>query len=392
VKKIIFFFVLISVFFVPQSAERAYAAETTEENLDEAVTEALDNIDLSGYESLIDLLNEYNGYGFSVSARRIIDDIIHGKAEPTFEYFFSSAIELLAGEMTGLAPQLIIIVIIAVLYGVLKNLNSGFLNAGTQKVVFLACYALVITVISYMFVNTVKSAVNTFEFIKKFVDLGFPVLITLVTALGGSATVAVYQPYVLIFSEVLMTMVTAVIMPLFYITFIFGIVGNLSENLKLDKFSSVTKSASEWIMGIVFGTFITLLTAQGITGASFDGLAMRGAKYALSSYVPVIGNYLKDGFDIVMASCVVIKNAVGLCALIILVTGILVPLIKITVMSLGLRLAAALAEPLSDGKMSAVIHTAGESLKILCVAIICTGVAMLIAIMLIIYTCNPGLL
>ena len=130
------------------------------------------------------------------------------------------------------------------------------------------------------------------------------------------------------------------------------------------------------------------MTAQGITGSSIDNLATKGAKYALSGYVPVIGGYLKDGFDIVTASCVVIKNAVGLCALIILLAGI--PIIKMTALSFGLKITAAVAEPLSDNKFSSVLNTAGESLKVLIVAVICSGVSLLITIMLIIYTCNPG--
>lgn len=385
-KKTLIIIALFMIFtFVPQSSVEANA-----ESLDDTVKGTLDNIDLSGYEELIALLGEYNGYSFAKTARQLIDDIINGNAEPTFAYFVNSLLGILGGEISGILPQLIIIVVISLLYGVLKNLNSGFLNQETQKIVYLVCYALIITVIAYMFVDTVKYAINIFGFIQKFSDVCFPVLITLISALGASSTVAVYQPFVLVFSNVLMKMVTTIIMPLFYITFIFGIVGNLSDNLKLDKFSSTAKSIAEWAVGIVFGTFITLLTAQGITGASFDGLAMRGAKYALSSYVPVVGSYLKDGFDIVVAGCVVIKNAVGLCALLIILTGIIVPIVRISVLCFGLKITSAIAEPISDGKIAAVLSTSGESLKVLTVAIICAGVSMIVAVMLIIYTCNPG--
>ncbi len=388
-KKIILIIIAIAVCFSPSMGGFAFAAEDGE-NLDATVNDALDNIDLSGYDELIALLNEYNDYSFGKSARQIIDDILYGKAEPTFGYFIKAAGSVLGIELSDMLPQLVIITVIAFLYGILKNLNSGFLSSGTQKIVFLACYALSITVLSYMFVDSIKYSIRTFDFLKKFNDACFPVLITLMSAFGATTSAAVYQPFVLIFSNTLMTLVNSVIMPLFYVTFVFGLVGNLSENLKLDKFSSVAKSIAEWTLGIVFGTFVTLLTAQGITGSSIDNLATKGAKYALSGYVPVIGGYLKDGFDIVTASCVVIKNAVGLCALIILLAGILIPIIKMTALSFGLKITAAVAEPLSDNKFSSVLNTAGESLKVLIVAVICSGVSLLITIMLIIYTCNPG--
>lgn len=391
-KKAVIFLFIISILIIPPCSSQVAYAEETKENLDETVNDALDNIDLSGYDELLTLLNEYSDFSFSKSARQIIDDIIHGNAEPTFSYFFNSFIGLLGSEVAHLLPEMIILIIISVVFGILKNLNSGFKNKGTEKIVFLACYALIITVIGYLIVDTVKYANNVFSFLKKFNDICFPVLLTLVTALGGSATVAVYQPYVLIFSNTLITLITTIIMPLFYVTFVFGIVGNLSKNLNLNKFSKVAKSISEWILGIVFGTFITLLTTQGIIGAGMDGLAARGAKYALSSYVPVIGNYLKDGFDIILASCMVVKNAVGLCAILILLGAVLIPVIKLLILSFGLKLVSAIAEPLSDKGISDMINTTADSLKILIIAVICAGISLLLALMLIIYTCNPGVL
>ena len=112
----------------------------------------------------------------------------------------------------------------------------------------------------------------------------------------------------------------------------------------------------------------------------------------MSSYVPIIGNYLKDGFDIVLAGCIVVKNALGLCAVIILLFAVLVPLLKTVILMLGLKFTAALLQPVSDEKFSSLLYAVSDSFKILIVAVLCAGFAALLIVMMIIYTCNFGVL
>ena len=391
---ILLIIILFNIFAVPFD-NVAYASDNedsaqTEENLDKTVNDTLNDIDLSGYDELLAFLNQYSDVSIAVSIRKLIDDVLYNRVEFDFRYFMKFSTEILIGDMLNILPQLLIIVVIALLFSILQNLNSGFAKADTQKIVYMACFGLILTVVTVMVTGTITNAVRFFSFMEKFNDVCFPVLVTLIAALGGSATAAVYQPLVLVFGSILMKLISFVIMPLFYITFVFGLVGNLSDNIKLDKFSKTVKSAANWIMGISFSLFITFMTAQGITGVSFDSLAAKGAKFALSSYVPIVGSYLKDGFDIVLAGCVVVKNAIGLCSIIILLFMVLVPVIKILVISFGIKLTASVIEPISDAKYSSALFVVADSMKILITAVLCTAFSALIMLMMIIITFNFG--
>jgi stage III sporulation protein AE len=186
--------------------------------------------------------------------------------------------------------------------------------------------------------------------------------------------------------------IEVVIFPLFYATLVFGFISEITDNIKLEKFAKTTKSIANWILGIIFSVFITFTTAQGITGASFDSLATKGAKYALSSYVPVIGNYLKEGFDLVLASCIVIKNAIGLSAIIVLFFIVLIPIIKILTLVFTFKIISAVIEPVSDKKFANMLFSTSEALVLLATIMICLAFTILIILMLIIYTCNWGIL
>ena len=123
-----------------------------------------------------------------------------------------------------------------------------------------------------------------------------------------------------------------------------------------------------------------------------DTLAIRSAKYALSGYVPIVGNYLKDGFDIVVSSCVIVKNAVGVTAVLILVLTVLSPLIKILLTTFILRLTAALAEPFGETRVPVMLYQLADCMRLLVVSLLCVAFTLFVTLMLVILSCNGGLL
>lgn len=384
-------FIISLIFFLTTNLQSACfaateASEDLVEDLGSTVSDTLGDLDLNEYQSFIDSLGETQG----ISIKQLVNDILHNSNDIDFDYFIKFAFQGLFKQFSSLLPKLAIIIAVALLYGLLQKLTSDFSKQSTKKLVYIACYGTILTVVLFIVSDVITSTIKTIDLLSKFTDISFPILLTLISAMGGSASVAVYQPMVLVFSAVIIKIIKIAIMPLFYITFVFGIIGNLSDELKLSKFAKTSKKLADWIMGIVFSLFITFLTAQGITGASFDSIAAKGAKFALSSYLPVVGSYLKEGFDIIIAGCLVIKNALGLCSIIILLFIVLMPILKLILIVFMLRIASAVIEPVSDTKFSEALYSTSNSLMILITILICLFFAMFIFIMMIIYTCNLG--
>ncbi len=388
----ILLFIVSLIFFLNSDIKTAcYAADSSEDiadNLTDTANDTLNDLDLREYQRFIDSLGDTQG----ISIKQLIYDVLHNSNEIDLDYFLKFTLQGVFKQFSSLLPKLAIIIAVAVLYGILQKLTSDFNKASTKKLVYIACYGSILTVVLIIISDVIITTLKTIDLLNTFADISFPVLLTLISAMGGNASVAVYQPMVLVFSAVIFKMIKAVIMPMFFITFVFGIIGNLSEELKLSKFAKTSKKTAEWILGIVFSLFITFLTAQGITGASFDSIAAKGAKFALSSYVPVVGNYLKEGFDIIIAGCLVIKNALGLCSIIVLLFIVLMPIIKLFLIVFTFRIAAAVIEPVSDSKFSDALYSTSNSLMILITILICLFFAMFIFIMMIIYTCNLGVI
>ena len=247
---------------------------------------------------------------------------------------------------------------------------------------------MIIVLVMMGVVNLIKVTSGSIQSIKGQMEIVFPILLTLMTAIGGSASVAVYQPAVAFLSSFIMQIFVSVLMPIFIFILVFTIVSNLTSTVKLEKFTKFFGSAYKWIVGTVFTIFMAFLAIQGITASSYDGVSIRTAKYAIRSYIPLLGGYLSEGFDVIMASSMLIKNAVGASALVLMFASVISPIVQIVVFSLILKLAAAILEPLTDSRISDFIYSIGKALTLLVTMIIGVAFMYLITTGLIMCTAN----
>ena len=133
-----------------------------------------------------------------------------------------------------------------------------------------------------------------------------------------------------------------------------------------------------------------LFRSQGITGAVADNISVKSAKFAISSYVPILGGYLSDGFDLVLASVVLVKNSIGMCSVLIMISIVLAPVINIAIFLLGLRLISGIIEPIGDKRMSEILYAISENLTLLIAAILGMAFMFFLMVGLVIMTCNMG--
>jgi len=122
--------------------------------------------------------------------------------------------------------------------------------------------------------------------------------------------------------------------------------------------------------------------------SSIDGISIKTAKYALKSYIPILGSYLSDGVGLILTSSSLIKNSVGVTGLILLFSTIISPIINIIIVMLLFKLVAALVEPLCDDKISSFLYSVSKSLNLLNVSLIAIGFMYLVSTSILLLVSN----
>lgn len=368
----------------------ALAVSETEEALEDEISKALSELSTEELDKYFESLNEDLKTSLGESVKALIEGILDGNISLNSAEIVNYLINSVTKQFTATVSSLLGIAILAIFYGMSGQLTSGFKRESTKQLVYWAVYGGIAVTIAISVSNLIIEIKSVVNLISDIVEVCAPVFATLVTAIGGSSSIGFIEPAVTLLCGIEVKTVISFILPLFYAVTVFTIIGNMSDNIKLDKLSGALKSIGSWTLGIMFSLITTLLSVQGLVGASIDTVSIKSAKFALSSYVPILGGYLSEGFDIVCAGAVLIKNAVGLAVFLILLGTMLAPLIKTVCYSLALKLLAGFLEPITDSKVTNLLYTTGQNLMLPISACAGVGFTVFVLLFIVIGAFNAG--
>lgn len=359
------------------------------EDLNNSIIEELSEIDFSGLNSIIEEMNENNTNIFSIdNIKSKVYSIISGENAISYSSFFASLFSIFLDLILKYLPMLSLIIAIGVISNLLNGIKGKFNEKSTSNLIHLVCFMTVVILTIGMITSLSDVSLNAINSMVTQMNTLFPILLTLMVGIGAAASASVFQPIVAIISTYVADFFTYLVLPLFIFSFVFGIINNISDNIKLDKFNSFISSLFKWCVGIVFTLFFAIFTIQGISAGSFDSLSIRTTKYTIRSYIPVMGGYLSDGMDLILSSSILIKNSIGLVGLFLIITTIISPLLEIVVFSLLLKLTSAILQPMGNSKTSNFLMSTSKSITMLSSCIIAVGFMYLISVGLVMTTSN----
>ncbi len=322
------------------------------------LNEIIDKIDIYSDEETKQLLEDYN-------PEKIVSDAVKGRLELSPKGLLNSLLRYLFKELYKNMDILIKLAVLIVICSLLKNLQTAFLSEGTSEIAFYVCYIVIISILLVSFSTAVKLCSGIINDMVNFMHAIMPVLVTLLISGGSITTGGVIQPLLITVVELSATLIKTVFLPLIYLSAIITIINNISDKIQLAKLAAFIKQITTWAIGCVLTIFIAIVSIQGTLGAVVDGVTTKTAKFAISTFIPIVGKTLSDAADTVIGCTLLIKNAAGILTMIGVLTICIVPLIKIIALVGLYKAAGALLEPLADKRISNCISdVAGSMLQL----------------------------
>ena len=386
-RKIILCLVLIIFIALPKGLViNASATEKTDEPTVKN-EDLLDEIDLSELEEYFNSLSEEQKSVFGGDVKTFLKNTINGEFG-NFEKFLSYSMTVMGKSVVKVLPLLLTVVAVGILSSLIGGVKSKFASKSVEDVVNFASIISISVVTLLSAFALIKDVSQYLNKTKTQMEIIFPLLFTLMSALGASGSIAVYQPAVAILTFGITKIISSLILPMLIITLTLAIVGNLSSSIKLNGTSKFFASATKWLLGTAFFIFLGFLSVKGVTASVYDNMSVRTAKFALSKYIPIIGGYLSEGFNLVLAGTVLVKNAIGSTAVMITFVSVLPVLIQSIVFTLALKLASALIEPFSQDRISGLLNGVSSTTSILSAVILGSFFSYFVFLMLLICSAN----
>lgn len=379
-KKIIVVILLIFALF-PLALSTADREVCADELSDTALDQA-DNLDL---DELKDFFNQTNAedYDFFTTFKNILQGK-YDKGNNIFDYIKN----VVFSEVKTFIPIIIGIIVVALLCEIVQNSKSVYLSESVGLIVKFVAVLTIILLLFPEFVSIWNKTKNLIENIGKFSEIMSPIILTLMVASGGATSAAIYQPSVILFTDVIITVFYAVVMPLVGVLTAFNVMSFFSKDIKLKRFSDFFGGLLKWIFGIILAVYGLFITMQGISVSATDGISAKIAKFAVSNSVPIVGGLIRDGVDIVAAGSVIVKNALGVAGLTGIFYVILAPVLHMAVFSLLLKFAAAATDVFAGDTVPNFLAAISKSINYLIASALTVGLMAFLTVLLMVFSAN----
>ena len=354
----------------------------------DVINSQMDSFNISNF---IDEANKYsNDILKDIDIQELLNNAIKGELDTN--QLLKNIFPLLGTEIKESLKVMGSILIIVLIHSVLKSISDNLNNKSVAQITYYVQYILIATLIMTNFSSIITLTKEAVGNMISFIQLLFPLLMTLMIASGSVVSVNLIQPIILFIINLISNIFQSIIIPIILVGTALAIVSKISDRIQIDKLSKFLKSSSVWVIGILLTIFVGVLSIEGTLGSSVDGITAKTAKAAVSSFIPVVGKVLGDAVDTVIGCSAILKNAIGIVGVIVVIAICITPILKLAVITIIYHLTAALCEPIADSKIVSLISQMADTFKIL-LAIVCSiSVMLIIGITLVINISNTGLM
>lgn len=378
--------ILILLIFLPCIAYGVNEDEVLE--FEESVIEQqLKGFDTSELQSLIDEILSENKYIQNINFKDAIKKVISGEEIINWNSIKQSIGDMFFSELKINLNFLSNILVIAVVSAILTNLQSTFESSTVSTLANYITYILMAILVIGSFYQLIEVVKDTVNLLVEFMEVILPILLTLLVLAGGPNTKVLFHPMIIAVVNIIGELIKNIVFPLIYFSFIISILSNLTDRKEFKKLSELGRQIIVFIITASFTIFIGIISIYGIS-SKMDGISIRTAKFAVDTFVPIVGGFLSDAVETVIGSSTILKNGVGIIGLFLLIIITIFPVIKITALLLIYKVVGVVIEPIVSSNISNFFSDISKTLLLVLISMVSVSIMFFITITIIVDTGN----
>jgi len=322
------------------SGTASAAVETDSQEVLQAQSDAL------GLDELTDAAKDYTG-DVSISEGVGLDDGLYS--------ILQTGTDQVSGIVKKAVRSGVLLLVIVMLTGLADNITLGA-GAKTIQAAPIAA-ALSITAIAVSDATTlIGLGTQAIDNMDAFSKILLPTIAAATAASGAVAGATARQVASMLFSDILITLISRFLMPLVY-TYIAACTAHAAiGNEGLKRIAGMLKWFITSILTVILLAFIGYMTVSGVIAGTTDAITIKAAKFTMSSMVPVVGGIISDAAETVLAGAAILKNTIGVFGMLAVLGICLTPFLQLGIHYLIYKITAALSSTMADDRISGLIN------------------------------------
>lgn len=254
------------------------------------------------------------------------------------------------------------ILTICIFIGLLNNLSTSFSNKSVSDISLMICTMIIIGIAIESFKVSYNLAVDSVNTMAYTMGIMAPILLGILVATGNITSGTILSPLIIGSVSGMALILKTVVLPAMFIATILSLINCLTEKNYVNKLSKLLRNAAVVVTGLLLVILTGIITIQGLLTDTTDSLLISTAKYSLSTFIPIVGNFTSDTVELFLRCMTSIKSVTGIFGIVFLLILVLVPILKIVTIAIIYKVIAALTEPIADTKISSGLNDMGTCL------------------------------
>lgn len=340
----VFFWGMCLFFLLLAGSQKIQAAEKEEETLEwmEQIMEELDYGELENY--LEDELSS------KVSFQEVVDSLFsNGLGTDTREKVTTYVYDIFFYELANGKDYFVQILCFAILFAMLQKLLV-LKNSYVTDISFLMVYAGIMTLLLKSFSLMSRQAMEGLDAMMQFMTALIPVYAGTLLVTGCTATAAVFYEVAFVLITVIQWAMKYLFIPGIHIFLILRFLNPLLGGDKLSGICQLLEDILNFLQKAAFTVVAGVTAVQSLLTPAQDRVSQSSVLKGLSS-IPGVGNSFGTAGDVLVSCGMLIKNSVGVAALIFLLAVSLMPVIKTFIFTLLYKVLGAVLMPVADKRI-----------------------------------------
>ncbi|HSU80537.1 MAG TPA: stage III sporulation protein AE [Candidatus Angelobacter sp.] len=337
------------------------------------------------------VVSQYHGF-LPESQHMTFLDFLKSDKQGLFKEWTLGLLNFVFHELVVNGKLLGTLILLTVLSMILQSIQNAFEHRTVSKVAYVIVYLVLIILTLNTFRVAIDYTTSAIQSMSHFLLALVPLIFALMATSGGAASVAFFHPIIIFLINTSGWLISAVILPLLYMSALLNIVSTLTEHYKVTQLANLMRNIAVGGLAGFFAIFLGVMSVQGAATAVTDGVIVRTAKFVTGNFVPFVGRMFTDAADTVFSASVLVKNTVGIAGLFILVAIVAFPALKVLALAIIYNIASAILQPLGGGPIIESLGIMAKSMIFIFAALCIVSLMFFLALTIIIASGNLSLM
>ncbi len=277
------------------------------------------------------------------------------------------------------------ILVLLLLSSIFEMLSASLSNP-SLSLTFTACSGLCVALTIFNACSSLASNVTVYtQTLCKVMNSFAPIMATMQIMSGNITTAAISNSAMVLFISLTDGFLIACMLPLVKICMMFSCVKALG-GIEFGGISKLIRTTFTSVTIFVMSLFMFIFSFKNVLSQSADTLTLKTARFAISSFIPIVGASINDALRTVSSSLGLIKSSCGILAILIIALIMLPIIIYLFLNKLSFGLLAGISRVINCEKQASILEEADSLCAYMLTLVSTTCVLFIFAITIFIKT------